>query len=101
MKNDENGWITCLATSDATPWRGRALNAVFLRIVAERAVGHLQQGRGLRADTSGAFQGGKQVRPLQPLDVLLQAQALLRQVGMVPVAIVPFVRNRPLEMVLD
>src|SRR5271154_4980182 len=84
---------------ESLPRKTLALDAIFLRIVAEGAVRHLQERRGLGADATRAFESSQQIRTLQTLDMLFQTEAFLRQAQMIPV--VRCVRNRILEMVLD
>lgn len=46
------------------------LDFVFLGVVAERAIGHLEEFGGAGADTAGAFESGEKIRALHVADVL-------------------------------
>ena len=60
------------------PKLGPTLDPIFLRIVPERAIRHLEKVRGLRADASGGLKCGQKIGAFNLLDVLFEIEPSLR-----------------------
>ena len=69
------------------------LDAIFLRIVAEGPIGHLQQRGSLRTHPARTLESREQIGAFEALNVLLETQAFLRQAGMASVPVAIFSRH--------